>query len=566
MANTYVDYVLAEARWQGPSLGPSRSGFVAIGYQMWTIWQTVLRFRHGYHREPTAISAPVEYPENLCSYSHSAHLDTGQKISTAKWIPGKSDPFTNPWFDVANFIPTADGVDRQAPGFPFTSLPPELVVHVVRFLPGEAAVALALSSKTMYNLIGRRPSRSLSVREHWNLILLLERDSDTLVACHECMKLHGPFAPIHQPRVFLPGGITPAFSRIVAKHCVRQRPHAELLDAINRTTVHTLLDFKLYSTLSSRTIAGNLFLRQETFIAPMISGGMLTGRSAYLLNEILDGKDSNVCPHVRWQHLGLELSRSPNSGSDYPSSLSVSYLRSQLSRVDYLGDRLHERFRDCPFRKMDRQRLLEFQADERYATADQGMPCRSALELGRRFHSAPGCYDSTPVPYAVLKDALGLGLNCALLHHQPCSDVNCDGLPTRLRVNLVRSCEICETDMCIGSRDVEGVGRMISLTTWKNLGGVYDGAWRSWYSHYSDVEVFASRFLVNPDDTIILRDLKLGPAVYRAWEGIPAGLPEPRDSWYTMSISPEVLAAFTEPPGTPESRWWRLPKTGSSAL
>lgn len=84
MATTYVDYVLAEDDWRASSPGLSKSPFVAIGSQMWTIWQTLLRFKHGYHREPTAVSfirslsdsvfgtstlsydrAPVNYPKNM---------------------------------------------------------------------------------------------------------------------------------------------------------------------------------------------------------------------------------------------------------------------------------------------------------------------------------------------------------------------------------------------------------------------------------------------------------------------------------------------------------------------
>jgi len=451
--------------------------------------------------------------------------------------------------------------------FPLASLPPELVVYVAALLPNEAAIALALSSKTMHYLVGRRPFGNLSARGRWNLILLLERDSHTLVACHECMKLHSPFAPIHRPRLFLPRGVTPAFSRWIAKQYIRRRLHTDLLDAVNQTAIHSLLDFKLFSTVRCHMGTGNLFVRQETLIAPMTSRRNLTARSAYLLNEVIAGINGDVCPHVRWQHLGLELSCGQNSGSDYPSSLSASYLRSQLSRVDYLRDRFHERLSNhhlgnrlgYQLWKMDRQTLLGFQEDERYATADRQIPCRVAPELGERFHFSPSCYDSTPIPHAVLNDALGPGLKCALLHSQPCTDTRCDRLATRFRVNLVRACEICDTDMCIGSQDVEGVGRVLSLTTWKNLGGVYDGGWRSWYAHHLDIEQFASRFLVNPDDTTIVRDLKLGAAVYRAFEGIPTDAPEPHVSWYTASISPRALAAFRGTPSVSESRWWRLP-------
>ena len=480
-------------------------------------------------------------------------------------MPSKDDPFTNPWFDVANFLPLADGSGEQAHRFAFNSLPPELVVYVAGFLPNAAAAALALSSKKMYSLVGRRPF-NMSAPEHWSLVLLLERDSDTLVACQECMKLHRPFAPIHQPRLFLPGGVTPAFSRLAAKQYIRQRPYSALLYAVNRTTIHTLSDFKLFSTVTYHMSTGNLFLRQEILIAPMTSGGKLTGRSAYLLNEIMDGKSAGVCPHVRWQHLGLELSCGTNSGSDYPSSLSASYLRKNLSRVDYLRNRLRNGGLGCQLQKMDHQRLVEFQADERYATADPGIPRQVVPNLGERFHPAPSSYDATPIPHTVLEHALAPGLKCALLHPQPCVDTSCDGLPARFRVNLVRACEICDTDMCVGAQDIASVGRVVSLTTWKNLGGVYDGGWRSWYTHYLDVKEFAGRFLVGSDDAMIIRDQRVGAAVYRAFEGILTDAPEPPVSWYNASISPQVLAAFTGTPSASEGMWWRLPGGGWNVL
>jgi len=85
MANhTYVDNVLAEDDRMASLPEPSKSPFVAVGSRMWAIWQTVLRFRHGYHRQPTATSliyalmdsalgtsslsydeAPVNYPKNM---------------------------------------------------------------------------------------------------------------------------------------------------------------------------------------------------------------------------------------------------------------------------------------------------------------------------------------------------------------------------------------------------------------------------------------------------------------------------------------------------------------------
>ena len=84
MADIYVDYVLNEDDRQASLLGPSRGPFVAIGSHVWAVWQIVLRFKHRYHGEFTAVSmlgalrdsvfgastlpyerAPVNYPKNM---------------------------------------------------------------------------------------------------------------------------------------------------------------------------------------------------------------------------------------------------------------------------------------------------------------------------------------------------------------------------------------------------------------------------------------------------------------------------------------------------------------------
>ena len=84
MADIYVDYVLNEDNRKASSLGPPKSPFVAIGLHVWAVWQIVLRFKHRYHGEFTALSmvralrdsvfggssvpyerAPASYPKNM---------------------------------------------------------------------------------------------------------------------------------------------------------------------------------------------------------------------------------------------------------------------------------------------------------------------------------------------------------------------------------------------------------------------------------------------------------------------------------------------------------------------
>jgi len=439
-------------------------------------------------------------------------------------------------------------------------LPLELVVHLAAFLPTESAVALALTNKTMYRLIYGQPfDIQATVRfdmitvERWNLLLLLERDSNVLAACQECMKLHGPLrraglACVERSRTFLPGDITPVFCRLLAKRYIYQENYVDLLSMANRTQVSTQPDFKLFTTITYHLRAGNLFARQETFIAPLTVERELTGRSAYLLNKVVDSERSRVCPHVRWQHLGLELSCCSASGIHYPSSLSAYYLGTQLSRKrdGLFGNDLSQQLT-----RMDGLRMLEFSSDCRYATADCKKPDRH-----EHYHVSGGCYNSTAIPHNVLDSGFGPGLKCALLHSQPCED--CDKCPTRFRINLVRACEICATDMCVSAQDIEGIGRVMALTTWRNLGGVHAGQWATWYSHYWNIDRFSSRFLVQPEDAMVLRDLSKGTAVYAAFHSLPVDT-ELHVRRYSPSIPRRMLDAFREGSHSSE-KWWRLPE------
>jgi hypothetical protein len=112
--------------------------------------------------------------------------------------------------------------------------------------------------------------------------------------------------------------------------------------------------------------------------------------------------------------------------------------------------------------------------------------------------------------------------------------------------------------MCVSAQDVEGIGRVIALTTWKNLGGVHIGEWARWYSHYWNVDKFSSRFLVQPEDAMVMRDLSKGTAVYAAFHNLPVDT-EPSVRWYTPLVPRRMLDAFRERPDVSE-KWWKLPE------
>lgn len=117
-----------------------------------------------------------------------------------KWLLREDEAFPNLWFDASNFTTTSDDLGLFLAPLHLRSLPPELLYYIAKFLPKESAAALALTSRAFFHLLSARFFKNMGVTEHWKLILLLERDSDLMVACQPCRKLHNPFVGSRGPR------------------------------------------------------------------------------------------------------------------------------------------------------------------------------------------------------------------------------------------------------------------------------------------------------------------------------------------------------------------------------
>jgi len=112
--------------------------------------------------------------------------------------------------------------------------------------------------------------------------------------------------------------------------------------------------------------------------------------------------------------------------------------------------------------------------------------------------------------------------------------------------------------MCVSAQDVAGIGRVLSLTTWKNLGGVHIGQWARWYAHSWNVDRFSRRFLVQPEDAIVMRDLSKGTSACTAFHDLSADAVK-ASHWYTPLLSRRLLNAFKEQVKT-SGNWWKLPE------
>jgi len=411
----------------------------------------------------------------------------------------------NPWYNVNNLVQphqaqASDGLFQTWPQF--GRLPLDLIPYIVTLMPKESAAALAVTSKQMYSIIGPRVLRRLNPAEKWRLMLLLERDADLMMACGQCNMLHAPImtpAPYQwnscsggaqcvrettTDRSHLPKGITPVLCRLLAKRYLRQQSYGDILSMAAKSFFLTLPDFKVFNTMALRIVNGNLLLRNQIFMAPMAKGTKTaSGRAAYALDKLICKRstglgDFRCCQHLGWNDAGLQIADSPYSRYD----------------DDY----------DAP------KQLFEH--IEGFATGHQEEHHQDSFWGGEKHPSM--CYGRDTVDEKVFNDALSPSLRCALLHAQPC--MTCEAVGT---VNLVNSCSECYTDFCASAQDVEGIGRVMVLTTWKDLGGVMksDNGPDKWWSHQGPARSFgaargsprlptvAPRFLCEPCGSIFTR-------------------------------------------------------------
>jgi hypothetical protein len=207
----------------------------------------------------------------------------------------------------------------------------------------------------------------------------------------------------------------------------------------------------------------------KTLLPPKLNNARILtyGYDAYIVRKGVAGLNRLIDHAANLLH-DLTTDRSSSNASSRPLIFVAHSLGSLVCKKAILLSRNNPEAHLCGI-LMDHLRIFEFSSDCRYAAA-------GGKNTNRYQHYD---YNSAAIPHSTLNSGFGPGLKCALLHSQPCKD--CDKWPTRFRINLVRACEICATDMCVSAQDVEGIGRVMALTTSKDLGGVHAGGWASWY-------------------------------------------------------------------------------------
>ncbi|KAK3323245.1 hypothetical protein B0T19DRAFT_401583 [Cercophora scortea] len=207
------------------------------------------------------------------------------------------------------------------------------------FLPAESVAAFALvdrhlsslldpheraytivspATKTRYRhsvLHFRDENGDVNMAAKWQFLRLLEHDTKLLVACPTCTKLHS-FLPkrlscVKQPGVpetRLPASLNYNMVRMIANQWARSGGDAgtcrELVRLSEAAAGIILEDVKVFCTVTSRLVNGNLLSRTQTVIAPLTSG-RFTGNSFSLLESLINSEANRICDDIETRSTGF---------------------------------------------------------------------------------------------------------------------------------------------------------------------------------------------------------------------------------------------------------------------
>lgn len=367
----------------------------------------------------------------------------------------------NPWQEIAKPIPIAP---ESIPKKDFlTQMPVEIILEVHDYLSVAERVALSLTCRALYqgffeSVFPRGSAKKWILplyqsSDEWKILQLLEKQADeTEIACWVCGKIHaaeyfgGP--QCHEPPLnslfwHLPLYITPDICRLIGRRDVMGQPYDDIMEGMTTKWQHVLPDFKIYRETRLKMFNSNLVYRDEQYIAPLLEDGRMTVRSARLLMRFFT---SNICTHWSWDRAGFEFwSNSPF----YEHGVSESMW--EYNRTD-----------------------IEHSEAE-----------KTQLEWNHP-HQTCGYNPATISQDLLDNQFLSRSAKCALRHPQPCIKKACLDIYAwgKGHPRFTTGCCSCSTEFCLGSQDVEGVGRALILTVWKNLGGFGADGWKHWDSHH----------------------------------------------------------------------------------
>jgi hypothetical protein len=195
------------------------------------------------------------------------------------------------------------------------TLPNEIILQIISFLPPESAASFSLCCLQIYSRLGRECLKSLEEEpsDRFKFLAILEREHSEYMLCYYCKKLHKICLPEQYLLYWTPdifqtcagklllcwkeenrhwGYLHPDFSFAVVQMAMKRyhqgRDYSDLLKGLSRNarSRQTGRDFWQHKSLA-RIIDGS-FLYREQFI-------LGTPRSE--LNERFDS--IQICPHIR---------------------------------------------------------------------------------------------------------------------------------------------------------------------------------------------------------------------------------------------------------------------------
>jgi hypothetical protein len=237
----------------------------------------------------------------------------------------------------------------------------------------------------------------------------------------------------------LPDGIDLSFCRYFLRHYSRG-PNDDSGPITIRTVAATdHPDSKKLTSWSLRAKDGNLYLRTQTVLAAVSTDGKITWRGGYMLVDHLTDSscDYKVCGHLgEW---------------------------ARVAEAYFFDSKLRPEAND----------LLATAHNESHDTRE--CDCSGHQE---DCHHGQG-FDRK-ITEQVLHMLIGRDMTYGLLHQDLAYEFYPHG---GIYLNTVHGCRFCPTDFCLGLEDVEGLGRVMVLTQWKDLGGPDGDELHKWFAH-----------------------------------------------------------------------------------
>ncbi|KAM7193673.1 hypothetical protein V8F20_008310 [Naviculisporaceae sp. PSN 640] len=382
--------------------------------------------------------------------------------------PIRFDP--NPW----DYLPVEEFHHSQAPSRSIyshelsilletpraniSSLPTEILLQIGAHLPAVSRAVLALVNRDLHRRLSSQ-YHGLAIRKDWwerfELLQLLERDTKDMLACPRCQTLHFwrknacefrwwkskppgiPHKFPYIPRFYLRllNYLDYGFARTIGRLSVKFGPESLQCQQVLKMATPKLNTLWLPTVRASRSISnrivdGNLISRSQIAVALFSTTGTLTNHGFCILATALTAPQFQICDHLDFPAFLRYLDAMPLhyeidlEDDEYPDACLIS----ESDRWGTDGILMQDNYQ---FYKSSRDYL--------------GILDQFSLEKPAR-----------QIPEQNHHDLLSPGLR---------------NLFDRSIRGQVRSCPRCATDFGLGVQYVEGVGKALVMTMWRDVGG-----------------------------------------------------------------------------------------------